>query len=178
MHIHSATPVAGARRPRIVGHLVVASIMMTLAIQGSAHASADAAPAGRCAAVSTLLTKASDGLLMPSESDAPFTPFHWTGAATRRLTIPRMLRLTGHAPDTPVEVVDLDWFFRNVAQHQPWHDPQQAADVRRFQRLERVLEQRLADVRVYRIGTIRIDAYIVGRCGDDLAGASTVLIET
>jgi hypothetical protein len=89
-----------------------------------------------------------------------------------------MLRLTGHAPDTAVEVVDLDSFFRNVARHQPWHDPQQAMDVRRFKRLERVLEQHLTDIRVYRIGTIRIDAYIVGRCGNNLAGLSTILIET
>lgn len=178
MDIHRTIPLVGARRPRIVGHLVIASIIMTLALQGSAHASADAARAGRCAAVSTLLTKASDGLLMPSESDAPFTSFSWTGAATRTLTTSRMLRLTGHAPDTPVEVVDLDWFFRNVAQHQPWHDAQQAADVRRFQRLERVLERHLTDVSVYRIGTIRIDAYVVGRCGSNLAGVSTVLIET
>ena len=178
MHIHSATPVVAARRPRIVGSLVIASVMMTLVIQGSAHASAESRRVGRCAAVSTMLTKASGGLLMPSESDAPFTPFSWTDAATRRVTIPRLLRLTGHTPDTSVEVVDLTWFFRNVAQHEPWHDEQQSADVRRFQRLERVLDQQLADVRVYRIGTIRIDAYIVGRCGRDLAGVSTVLIET
>jgi hypothetical protein len=28
------------------------------------------------------------------------------------------------------------------------------------------------------VGTIRIDAYIVGRCGNDLTGLSTTLIET
>jgi hypothetical protein len=31
---------------------------------------------------------------------------------------------------------------------------------------------------VYRVGTVRIDAYLVGRCGNDLTGLQTVLIET
>ena len=144
----------------------------------AAHASADPSRSSTCAAVTTTLAKASSGLLMPSESDFPFTPFTWTGTAKPTLTIARLLDLTGHAPDTPVEVVELSYLFRNVAARQPWHDRQQAMNARRFQRLMRVIDQHLTDVRVYRIGTIRIDAYIVGRCGNVVTGLSTTLIET
>ena len=152
---------------------------MIVAMQGSvADASADSSMTGTCPALTVKLTKASNELLMPSESDFPFTPFTWTGEAQGKLTMPRLLELTGHAPDSTVEVVSLNAFFRNVASPQPWHDRQQAMDVRKFQRLRRVLVQHLADIRVYRVGTIRIDAYIVGRCGRDLVGLSTTLIET
>ncbi len=179
MQLQRDTPIVGARRPRIIEQLVIASITMILALHGSAAvASAEPVRTGNCTAVNTMLTKASSGLLMPSESDYPFTPFTWPNAATPNLTIARLLELTGHAPDTAVEVVGLSYFFRNVASPQPWHDRQQAMNVRKFRRLMTVLEQHLTDVRVYRIGTIRIDAYIVGRCGRHLAGLSTTLIET
>ena len=168
-----------ARRPRVIAPFVIASITSIAALQVVAHPTA-AEPSGSrsCAAVTTLLTNASSGLLMPSESDFPFTTFTWPDAATPHLTTPRLLELTGHAPDEVVEVVDLDHFFRNVADRQPWHDQQRSKDVRRFARLQRTLERHLTDIRVYRIGTIRIDAYVVGTCDDDLTGVSTTLIET
>lgn len=179
VHFQRATPIVGACRPRLIQRLVIASIAMIVTVQGTvAHASPDASRSPACARAAASLTTASSGLLMPSESDHPFTPFIWTGAARPALTTTRLLDLTAHAPGTPVEVVDLGFFFRNVAVRQPWHDRQQAMDVRRFQRLMRVIEQHLADVRVYREGTNRIDAYIVGRCGNDLTGLSTTLIET
>ena len=144
----------------------------------AAHASAEPSRPGACTSIDTILTKASSGLLMPSESDYPFTAFTWTDAAKRTLTTARLLEFTAHAPGTGVAVTDLHAFFRNVAYPQPWHDPQQAMNVRKFQRLVKVLERHLTDIRVYRVGTIRIDAYIVGRCGRNLAGLSTTLIET
>ncbi|MFN6120598.1 MAG: nuclease A inhibitor family protein [Actinomycetes bacterium] len=182
MQLQRATPIVGTRRPRVIARLVIASITSItsiVALHGvAAQASADPARARPCAAVTTMLTKASAGLLMPSESDSPFTTFTWTGAARRPLTTARLLELTGHTPDTVVEVVDLQHFFRNMAYRQPWHDRQQARDVRKFERLLRVIERHLTDVQVYRVGTVRIDAYLVGRCGNDLTGLQTVLIET
>lgn len=179
MHFQRATPLVGVRRPRVISHLVIASIATILALQGvTAQASAGSARTRSCTAVNTILTKASTGLLMPSESDYPFTSFRWPSSATRNVTTAQLLRLTGQTTGTAVEVVDLADFFRNVAVHQPWHDPQQTIDVRKFKRLMRVLEQHLTDIRVYRIGTIRIDAYIAGRCGRHLIGLSTTLIET
>lgn len=178
VQFHRTNQIVGEHRPHRIAHLVLVSLTTIFALQGvAAPATATPARAGTCAAATARVAKASTGLLMPSESDAPFTPFTWRRAATPRLTTSRLLALTGHTSDTPVESVDLRWFFRNVAFVQPWHDPQQAHDVERFRRLLRTLERSLTDVRVYRVGTIRIDAYIVGRCGRDLIGLSTVLVE-
>lgn len=169
----------GANRPRVITHLVIASVTSIVSFQVVARpTSAEPSEPRSCAAVTTLLGSLSNDLLMPSESDVPFATFTWSDAATRELTIPELLEFTGHAPGDTVEVVTLDHFFRNVAVRRPWHDRQQAKDVRKFARLQRVLERRLTDIRVYRVGTIRIDAYIVGECDDDLTGLSTTLIET
>ena len=159
--------------------LIVASISVLLVLQCLATPATAAAPRRATrTALTTLLANASTDLLMPSESDFPFTPFTWTNGARATCTSRWLLKRTGHAPDTPVEVVDLEYFFRNVAQPQPWHDPTQAENVRKFQHLVTVLKDNLTDIHVYRVGTIRIDVYIVGRAGNDLAGLSTVVIET
>ncbi|MFN8024579.1 MAG: nuclease A inhibitor family protein [Acidimicrobiales bacterium] len=172
-------PIVGSGRPHLVALLVIATITSAVTAPAATAGSISASSSlGTCRAVSATLARASRDLSMPSESDAPFTPFRWERQARRPLTNARMSALTGHAPDTRIEVVDLAYFFRNVAFVRPWHDPRQARDVTRFQRLMKVIRRLLGDVRVYRIGTIRIDAYIIGTCGADLVGLSTVLIET
>ena len=179
MRLQLAAPIVGARRPLLIERLVVASITVLLALQCFVvPASAGATRSATSTTVKAILAKACDGLLMPSESDYPFQPFIWPNGARSKLSISRLRRLTGHAPDTAVEIVGLDYFFRNVAQPQPWHDPTQAENVRKFKRLVKVLTDNLTDIRVYRVGSVQIDVYIVGRVGRDLVGLSTIVIET
>lgn len=115
---------------------------------------------------------------MPSESDYPFTPFVWSGQAAVPLTPIRLLQLTGNPPDRNVETVELDYFLRNVAQPQEWHDDLQQATVKQFQALATTLKTTLTDLQVYRIGTVQVDVYIVGKVGADLVGLATKVIET
>ena len=125
------------------------------------------------------LKRACEGLLMMSESDYPFEVFLWPSAAKEALTTVKLLQLTSHPQGTPVETVDLDYFFRNSAQEKDWHNEQQKAEVKKFQSLVKTLKSHLSDIKVYRIGTISIDVYIVGKTqSDDLAGLSTKVVET
>ncbi|MEH2247272.1 nuclease A inhibitor family protein [Nostoc sp.] len=122
------------------------------------------------------LKEASTGLLMMSESDYPFEVVQWEGAAPA--TQEKILQLTG-SQDLPVEVVDLDYLFRNCAFEQEWHNELQKKDVKKFQTLVQTLKDNLSDISVYRIGQINIDAYIIGQTKDgDLAGVVTKLVET
>ncbi|MBD2525511.1 nuclease A inhibitor family protein [Nostoc sp. FACHB-133] len=122
------------------------------------------------------LKEASTGLLMMSESDYPFEVVQWEGAAPA--TQEKILQLTG-SQNLPVEVVELDYFFRNCAFEQEWHNELQKKDVKRFQTLMQALKDNLSDISVYRIGQINIDAYIIGQTKDgDLAGVVTKLVET
>ncbi|MEA5621727.1 nuclease A inhibitor family protein [Nostoc sp. UHCC 0251] len=122
------------------------------------------------------LKEASTGLLMMSESDYPFEVVQWEGAAPA--TQEKILQLTG-SQDLPVEIVDLDYLFRNCAFEQEWHNELQKKDVKKFQALIQTLKGNLSDISVYRVGQINIDAYIIGQTKDgDLAGVATKLVET
>ncbi|MBD0389123.1 MAG: nuclease A inhibitor family protein [Nostoc sp. C3-bin3] len=122
------------------------------------------------------LKEASTGLLMMSESDYPFDVVQWEGAAPA--TQEKILQLTG-SQDQPVEVVDLDYLFRNCAFEQEWHNELQKKDVKKFQTLVQTLKDNLSDINVYRVGQININAYIIGQTKDgDLAGVVTKLVET
>ena len=179
MHVNPHLHVVGARRPTLA-HTALVALVALLALFAPAVRSVPAAAAGPASssAVAARLEEASRGLLMPSESDYPFIPFVWKHCAAATLTPKRLLKLAGHAPDTPVAAVSLAEFFRNVARPQPWHDSAQAAQVRQFRQLVRALEVNLSDIQVYRVGTVHIDVYIVGKVGRDLVGLATVLIET
>jgi len=125
------------------------------------------------------LKQASDGLLMMSESEYPFEVFLWSNQAQEPLTNQKLLELTGHPPETSVETVDLDYLFRNCAVEKEWHDDIQKQDVQKFQSLVTKLKDNLTDIKVYRLGTIDIDVYIVGKTpSGDLAGIFTKVIET
>jgi hypothetical protein len=121
------------------------------------------------------LTQASQELLMPSESDYPFEVVVWEDV---ELTPQKILELTNYPPATFIEEVELDYFFRNIATEQDWHDEIQREDVTKFQNLVQVLKGNLAEIRVYRIGTIEVNVYIVGKTKDGVAGLATTVIET
>ncbi|MDF2388242.1 nuclease A inhibitor family protein [Nostoc ellipsosporum NOK] len=125
------------------------------------------------------LKQASDSLLFMSESDYPFEVFLWSAQAQAALTDQKLLQLTGHSQDVPVEKVDLDYFFRNSAQEKDWHDQNQKETVKKFRALVETLKANLSDIQVYRVGTINIDVYIVGKTqSGDLVGLSTKVVET
>ncbi|MEG4424948.1 MULTISPECIES: nuclease A inhibitor family protein [unclassified Microcoleus] len=127
--------------------------------------------------IATQLKQASEGLLFGSETDAPFEVIHWPTQG--ELTPPKLLQLTEHSPDASVEVVTVDEFFDAATQEEDWHDEEERETVKRFQNLVSVLKQNLSQLQVYRVGSVEIDAYIVGVTdGGGLAGLSTQVVET
>jgi len=127
--------------------------------------------------ITEILAQASQGLLMPSESEYPFEVVAWEDV---KLTPQKILELNNYPPATSIEEVELDYFFRNVATEKDWHDKIQKENVAKFQNLVQVIKDNLAEIRVYRIGTIEINIYIVGKTndGDGVAGVATKVIET
>ena len=125
------------------------------------------------------LKQASDGLLMISESEYPFEAFLWSNQAQEPITAQKLLELTGHPQDSPIEEVELEYFFRNCAFEKEWHNELQKSDVKKFKKLVESLKENLKSIKVYRIGTRNIDVYIIGKTLDeDLAGVSTKVVET
>ncbi|MBD0264343.1 MAG: nuclease A inhibitor family protein [Tolypothrix sp. T3-bin4] len=128
--------------------------------------------------ITAKLKDASSGLVMPSESDYPFEPFLWSDTK-ESLTAEKILELTNHPENSPVETIDLPYLFRNLAQEQEWHDEQQKENVGKYRKLLEVLESNLSDIQVFRVGEINIDVYVVGKIeSGDLAGLATKVVET
>ena len=123
------------------------------------------------------LQKASEGLLFLSETDAPFAVITWPTQG--ELNQVKLLQLTNHPPDAPVKVVTVDDFFAIATLEEDWHDEEEREIVKRFQHLVSVLKQNLSNIQVYRVGSIEIDAYIVGVTpSGNWMGLSTQLVET
>jgi histidine triad (HIT) family protein len=114
------------------------------------------------------LQKASRGLSMPSESDAPFEVCLWDGGGD--LTGDRLLQLAHQPTGTAVEEDTLEGLFRTVP----------AEDRGPFQKLQQVIQQQLSGVRVFRVGDeAEKVVYIVGQTRDgNLAGLKTSVVET
>ncbi|MBN3883905.1 MAG: nuclease A inhibitor family protein [Nostoc sp. JL34] len=124
------------------------------------------------------IKQASDGLLMISESEYPFEAFLWSNQAQESMTAQKLLQLTGHSLETSIEEVELDYIFRNCAVEKEWQNEIQKQNVQKYQSLIKILKDSLTDIQVYRIGTISIDVYIVGKTSSgDLAGISTKVVE-
>jgi hypothetical protein len=117
-------------------------------------------------------------LLQRSESDAPYTFFArdaWRtppGDAT-------LLRALSLPTNTPVERVTLERIFQGMSFVDPPGDLADAHRVARVQRLVATIRAQLTDIVVYRVGTVQVRVFVLGRtrCGT-VAGLETLLIET
>jgi len=125
----------------------------------------------------TELAQATDGLLFMSESDYPFEPVRWS--TQTELTPEAVRRLTGQDERAPIETQSVNDLFHAAAAEAAWKNAQQLALARRYQALIGWLQDNLTAVRVYRIGRIQIDVYIVGRsAAGSWLGLQTRVIET
>ncbi len=122
------------------------------------------------------LARATEGLLFMSESDYPFELVRW---GKDRLTRAAVRRHTGQDESVEITTQTLGSFFRVAASEPDWKGPNERATARRYQALVRWLRQHLSGVRVYRIGRVNIDVYIVGRSPtDNVFGLHTHVVET
>ena len=125
----------------------------------------------------TVLQTLTDGLLWMSETDAPFEVFHWEGQLSS-LTDDQLLERTHHLLGTAIEVIPFDDFFAASTQKQDWFDAEEEAVAARYQSLVSALKQHLSDLKVYRVGEIKIDLYVVGQTHVGIIGLATQAVET
>ena len=124
------------------------------------------------------LQEASAGLLFPSESEYPFEGFRFKGRPAE-MSIELLLNELRLPVDSPSEEVDLEHLFRRVTTDQDWHEEDEKLQVSRFRILLKVIKNNLSYIKVFRIGTVAIDVYILGQapCGE-WVGLNTKVIET
>ena len=125
----------------------------------------------------TLIERACKDIFYQSETDAPVEPFSRGNAAA--LTIQMMLEKTGKSERFPAEEMDAEKFFDRVTKINDWYSDAQAENARKFAFLIKLLAENLGDLRVFKIGKIQIDIYVVGIDDEEnLAGVTTKAVET
>jgi hypothetical protein len=114
------------------------------------------------------LQKTTKGLLFPSETDAPIEPFVWP-TGPRYPTEESVRACAKVADETPIEQVALATLTRTI--------PEESRE--EFAPLLAALDEHLSGVKVFKVGEINMDVYIVGRTDDGrFAGVKTKVVET
>lgn len=123
------------------------------------------------------LRAAIKGLLYTSETDAPFEIIHWAkGGET--LDEKKVLQLSGHKPNDEVETMGIEDFFKDLTSNQSWYGAKEKAATKKYAQLKSILQQ-FKHPQVFKIGSIRIDIYILGQDSEgDWVGVKTKAVET
>ena len=111
--------------------------------------------------LSDSLREATAGLYYMSETDAPFDviePMSVEGEIAVALSERFALE-----PDAKTEYQNFATLFDRLCAKKDWHDARQLATVEKFATLRRILEENLSDLKVVRIGFIRITVFVVGK---------------
>ncbi len=120
---------------------------------------------------------ACNGLIYISETDAPLLAF--AGGHTNDNTAQTILQQTGHEAETPVEEVDFRAFFARLTAINDWYDDARKASAKKFLDLQKLLEENLSELKVFKVGRIQLDIFVVGIDKDGcLTGVTTKAVET
>ncbi len=122
------------------------------------------------------LSKASEGLLWQSESDYPFETVYWENVDNIE---EKLLEVTNSIGHTRLQVRELDKFFDRVTEEEDWYNDEEMAECKRYQELVKLLKTNLKDIKVYRVGEVEVNCYILGKTENNaIAGLSTISVET
>lgn len=125
------------------------------------------------------IARACEGLVVTSESDAPMSAVAFPAPSGLPRSPVIVLGLVGRDAATHVEEQTVREFFEPLGRRRAWHDGRDAEMTQRFRRLERLLQRRLTDTRVFRIGERSVDVWILGRARDGrIVGVRTSVVET
>ena len=123
------------------------------------------------------LTAACEGLIYISETDAPVLPF--CGEQADGVTGETIIHQTESPAETPVQETSFDAFFGRLTAEMDWYDEQRKARAKKFLELQKLLEENLSDLKVFKLGKIRLDVFALGRDKDGrLMGITTKAVET
>lgn len=123
------------------------------------------------------IKNAVEGLNYMSETDAEVLPF--IGEKAEAVSKEAVLSQSKSAVGSPVEEKDFTAFFARLTEIQDWFGEEETAMAKKFTQLKELLEKNLRDLKVYKIGKIELDVYVVGLDAEsNLLGIKTKAVET
>ncbi|MGF1589740.1 MAG: nuclease A inhibitor family protein [Pleurocapsa sp.] len=116
-------------------------------------------------------------LLWPSEAEYPFQVYYWQDAA--KFNQNALLQHHNHSPELKIAIQEFPSFFASVTEEQTWHNEEEKAEIKRYQTLVDLMTKNLTDIRVYLLGEVEIDVYILGETPHKaIAGLTTKIVAT
>ena len=123
------------------------------------------------------IKKAVENLYYLSETDAEIFPF--TGGKAEAVTKQEILSQTESAADAPIEERDFTQFFERLTAIQDWFGDEETETANKYGHLRELLKNNLRDLKVFKIGKIQINIYVVGLAAENnLMGIKTKAVET
>lgn len=123
------------------------------------------------------IAKAANNLSYTSETDAEIIPF--TGKKAESVSAQELINQIGNADNKPLEEKDFNEFFARLTEIQDWFGDEEKATAQKFADLKSLLEKNLKDIKVFRVGKIEMDVYVVGLdIEKNLMGIQTKAVET
>jgi hypothetical protein len=123
------------------------------------------------------LETACKGLVYISETDSDVTPVF--GKKISRSTTKEILSAIGVAVNADVQVANAHELFARLASHKDWFTKDQIENADRFGALKNLLDEKLDDLNVYRVGKIRIEIFVLGVDKDkNVVGVRMNAVET
>lgn len=118
-----------------------------------------------------------EGLNYISETDAPIKVF--VGQKTDFVSAENLLLQIGRKKDIRIEEKDFTEFFAPLVKNQDWFGEDERKMTEKFIRLKNLLQQNLISKKVFQLGKIEIDIFVIGLDKDNiLRGVQTKAIET
>jgi hypothetical protein len=115
------------------------------------------------------------GLFFPSETDAPIEVVSFEADSDVTDT------LRQRHPDKANQLVEAQWedFYNMYGARKDWQNEPQKQFAARFGEALDLLKENLQNVKIYRLGGVRIEIYIIGKLKDGtFAGLKTSAVET
>ena len=112
-----------------------------------------------------------------SETDAEI--FAFIGNQTEAVTKDNLLTQISLPLDSSVEERDFTELFNRLTKMQDWFGDEEKETAEKFSALRNLLETNLKDLKVFKIGRIELDVFVVGLDAEgNLMGIQTKAVET
>lgn len=127
--------------------------------------------------LSKRIKKITGNLYYISETDAEILPF--TGEKAETVDKDTLLAQICADRDAPVEERNFEEFFSRLTEIQNWFGAEEKKSARKFSELKDLLQEELKDIKVFKIGNMELDVYVVGLDSENiLSGIKTQAVET
>ncbi len=123
------------------------------------------------------LKQVCDGLIYISEIDAEIVPF--ADSKADGVTSDTALRHAGKDATAPIEERNFEEFFKRLTTIREWHGVVELEKAKKFQVLYELLKGDLRQIKVFRVGLVRLDIFVIGQDKyGSVVGVKTQAVET